>query len=140
YYSPARRSSNLSSLKYLGFQLEEIKNFLENPDYQLEDVLYRQMKQVRTEIELGKKLYKRLETITNHLNSAENPSVDELLKTLNTMTKYEKYNSKDKQEYLEQRKQAAGEQRTEEVQQERKELIAEVRQEMEKGGDLRSEN
>src|SRR5699024_10477118 len=97
------------------------------------------MKQVRTEIELGKKLYKRLETITNHLNSAENPSVDELLKTLNTMTKYEKYYSKDQQEYLEQRKQAVGEQRIEEVQQEWKELIAEVRQEMEKDSDPGSE-
>lgn len=138
-HAELKRLQKIRSLKYLGFQLEEIKNCLNNPDYNLENILYRQMKQVRTEIELGRELYNRLTTITNHLNSAENPSVDELLKTLNTMTKYEKYYTKDQQEYLEQRKQAVGKERIKEVQQEWKKLILEVRQEMDKGSDPGSE-
>lgn len=130
-----KRLQKIRSLKHLGLELKEIKNCLKNPGYNLENIIYRQMKQVRTEIELGKELYKRLETIANHLNSLENPSIEELLKTLNAMTKYEKYYTKDQREYLEQRKQVVGEERIKEVQQEWKELITEVRTEMDKDTD-----
>lgn len=132
------RLQKIRSLKYLGFQLDEIRDYLDNQDFDLEAIIYRQMKQVRTEIELGKELYSRLKTIANHLKSSENPSVDELLKTLNTMTKYEKYYTKDQLEYLEQRKQKLGEGRIKEVQQEWRKFIAEVRTEMEKDADPNS--
>ncbi|MCW9708853.1 MerR family transcriptional regulator [Fodinibius salsisoli] len=133
------RLQKIRSLKFIGLQLEEIKECLEDEDYNLEKIIYRQMKQVRTEIELGKELYSRLKTIANLLKSSEDLSTEELLKTLNTMTKYEKYYTKDQLEYLEKRKQKLGEERIKEVQQEWKELIAEVRTEMEKDTDPNSE-
>lgn len=133
------RLQKIQSLKYLGFQLDEVRDYLDDQDFDLEAIIYRQMKQVRTEVELGKKLYSRLKTIAAHLKSSENPSVDELLKTLHTMTKYEKYYTKDQLEYLEQRKQKLGEERIKEVQQEWRELIEEVQTEMKKDTDPDSE-
>lgn len=132
------RLQKIRSLKHLGFQLDEIRDYLDDQDFDLETIIYRQMKQVRTEIELGKELYSRLKKIADHLKSSQNPSVDELLKTLNTMTEYEKYYTKDQLEYLEKRKHKLGEERIKEVQQEWKELIAEVKTEMEKDTDPNS--
>ncbi|MTI87418.1 MAG: MerR family transcriptional regulator [Balneolaceae bacterium] len=134
-----RRLQKIRSLKFLGLQLNEIKECLGNEDYNLEKIIYRQMKEVRIEIELGKELYRRLRTIANLLKSSEVLSADELLKTLNAMTKYEKYYTKDQLEYLEKRKEKVGEERIKEVQQEWKELIEEVRIEMEKDTDPNSE-
>lgn len=133
------RLQKIRSLKFLGFQLEEIKECLEDPDYDLESIIYRQMKQVRMEIELGKQLYSRLEAIAKQMESAEQPSADDILLTLRTMTDYEKYYSKDQLDHLERRREELGEERIQEVQEEWKTLISEVRSEMEKGSDPESD-
>lgn len=137
--SELEQLQKIRSLKYLGLQLEEIKKALKDPDFDLETIIYRQMKQVRAEIELSKELYSRLQAITHHIKSAGSVSAEELIQTLKTMSTYEKYYTKDQLEYLEQRKQEIGEERIEEVQQEWKVLIEEVRAEMEKGTDPGSE-
>lgn len=135
------RLQKIQSLKYLGLPLEEIRECLNagDEDYNLENILYRQMKQVRTEIELGKELYRRLQILAEFLQSSQKPSTQDLLNALNTMTKYEKYYTKKQQEYLKQRREKLGEDRIREVQQEWKELIEAVQSEMENGADPRSD-
>lgn len=133
------RLHKICSLKSLGFQLDEIRDYLENPDFKLSRIIYRQMKQVRTEIELGRELYSRLQTIADLLGKGRELPAGELIKTINAMTMYEKYYTQEQLEYLEKRKEELGEDRNEEVQKEWKELIAEVRAEMEKGTDPESE-
>lgn len=141
-YGPEQleRLQQILSLKHLGLELEEIGECLKDPEaYSLENILYRQLKRLRIEIERQKQLYRRLETLAEHLDRSEKPSIDELFKTLKAMTMYEKYYSKQQLEYLEQRKTEVGEERIREVQREWKELIGQVRKEMENGTDPQSE-
>lgn len=133
------RLQKIRSLKYLGLQLGEIKDCLKDRRLNLKQVIRQQMEQVRAEIELASELYRRLEAITNHLESNGNPTVDELLQIHKTMTIYDKYYTKEQLEYLEQRRKKIGDERIQEVQQEWKELIRLVREEMEKGTDPKSE-
>lgn len=137
--SELEQIQKVQSLKHLGLQLDEIGDYLDGRENNLENIIYRQMKQVRTEIELGRELYGRLQKLANYLKSSKPLSADDLIETLNTMTMYEKYYSSEQMEYLEQRRKEVGEERIQEAQEEWATLIKQARDHLNKGTDPGSE-
>jgi DNA-binding transcriptional MerR regulator len=129
------RLHKILALRQLGFSLEEIQSCLDDPDYSLDNIIIRQMKQVRVDIEMKKQLYNRLETIADHIRSAKKISVDELIQTMKVMTMHEKYFNEEQMEDLKQRRNKIGQVRLEQAQMEWQELINDVRIEMKNGTD-----
>lgn len=130
------RLQKILSLKQLGFQLEEIKYCLEDHDeYNLENILHRQIKQFSVQMEQQKQLYNRLQQLVDHLQSANKISIDNLFKTIKAMKMYEKYYSKEQLETLKQRREELGEEGMKQAQQDWEKLINRVKTEMEKGTD-----
>jgi len=129
------RLHNILALRQLGFSLEEIQSCLDNPEYSLDNIIIRQMKQVRQDIELKKQLYARLKTMADHIRFAEKISVDELIQTMKVMTMHEKYFNEDQMEELKQRRNNIGQVRMQQAQKDWQELINDVRIEMKNGAD-----
>jgi len=129
------RLHNILALRQLGFSLEEIQSCLVNPEYSLDNIIIRQMKQVREDIELKKQLYARLKTMADHIRFAEKISVDELIQTMKVMTMHEKYFNEDQMEELKQRRNNIGQVRMQQAQKDWQELINDVRIEMKNGAD-----
>ncbi|HKJ46299.1 MAG TPA: MerR family transcriptional regulator [Balneolales bacterium] len=129
------RLHNILALRQLGFSLEEMQSCLDNPEYSLDNIIIRQMKQVREDIELKKQLYARLKTMADHIRFAEKISVDELIQTMKVMTMHEKYFNEDQMEELKQRRNNIGQVRMQQAQKDWQELINDVRIEMKNGAD-----
>jgi DNA-binding transcriptional MerR regulator len=132
------RLQQIRSLRALGLSLEEIRELLGSKRLTPLGVVEMHLRRVREEIELQRQLASRLEDIAKRLRQAETPSAEELMKTIEVMTMFEKYFSQDQLETLRQRRETLGEERIREVEEEWPRLIAAVREEMEKGTDPQS--
>lgn len=132
------RLQQIRSLRALGLSLEEIRELLNTSRLTPLGVIEMHLGRVREEIELQRQLASRLEAIAERLRQAETPSAEELLKTIEVMTMFEKYFTDEQRETLRQRRESLGEEHIREVEQEWPRLIAAVREEMEKGTDPQS--
>jgi MerR family transcriptional regulator, thiopeptide resistance regulator len=129
------RLQTVLSLRQLGFSLEQVRDCLDRPGFSPLQVIGLHVARLREQIEQQKKLCERLEAIANHLNSAEEVSVDDFIRTIEEMTMIESYYTADQLEYLKKRGEEIGEERMRQVPHDWAELIAEVRAEKEKGTD-----
>lgn len=127
------RLQQIASLRQLGFALDEIREFLARPEASARHVVALHLARLREQIERQQALCRRLETLEDRLETAEEVSVEEFLQTIEAVTMYEKYYTPEQLQQLEERARTVGQERIEEVQQEWPKLIAEVRAEMEKG-------
>ncbi|HZI07476.1 MAG TPA: MerR family transcriptional regulator [Archangium sp.] len=133
------RLQRILSLRQLGFALEEIKRCIDEPGYSPVRVLELHLARAREQLAVQQELCKRLEALATQLRSAEAPSVDQLVQTIEVMTMFEKYYTPEQLQELEARRQALGEDAIRQVQEEWPRLIAQVKAEMEKGTDPASE-
>ncbi len=140
-YTPedVARLQRILSLRQLGFSLEEIKRCIDEPGFSPIRVLELHLARAREQLALQQELCRRLEALATQLRSAETPSVDQLVETIEVMTMFEKYYTPEQLQELEARRQALGEDALRQVQEEWPRLIAQVRAEMEKGSDPASE-
>ncbi|QRN95101.1 MerR family transcriptional regulator [Archangium violaceum] len=140
-YTPedVARLQRILSLRQLGFSLEEIKRCIDEPGYSAVRVLELHLARAREQLALQQELCRRLESLATQLRSAETPSVEQLVQTIEVMTMFEKYYTPEQLKELEARRQALGEDAIRQVEQEWPQLIAQVRAEMEKGTDPASE-
>jgi DNA-binding transcriptional MerR regulator len=132
------RLQQIRSLRQLGLSLEEIRDLLDARRLTPLGVIEMHLSRVREEIELQRQLAARLEQIAERLRAAETPSAEELMKTIEGMTMFEKYFSEEQREALRKRREEFGEVHVHEVEQEWPRLIAAVREEMAKGTDPQS--
>jgi DNA-binding transcriptional MerR regulator len=132
------RLQQIRSLRQLGLSLEEIRELLDARRLTPLGVIEMHLGRVREEIELQRQLAARLEQIAERLRAAETPSAEELMKTIEGMTMFEKYFSEEQRETLRKRRQTLGEEHIREVEQEWPRLIAAVREEMASGTDPQS--
>jgi len=102
------RLQQILSLRQLGFSLQEIRACLDDG---------------------------RLEALAARLRAAGTAPAEELIRTMEAMTMFEKYYTPEQLEQLEARRRELGEERIREVEAEWPRLMAEVRAEMEKGTD-----
>lgn len=136
-YTPADvvRLQQIMSLRQLGFSLEQIRDCLCRGNVSPLRVIEQHLAQVREQIALHHQLRDRLEAIAWGLRRAEEPSVMDLLQTMEVMNKMEKHYTPEQLARLKERRQTVGEERIRDVEAEWPVLIAEVRDAMEAGTD-----
>lgn len=78
----ALKLQQILSLKQLGFSLEEIHNFMENPDFNPLLVIQAQLEIVKEQIKIKEKLRSELEQLQTLLSFNQNISSDQLIKIM----------------------------------------------------------
>jgi DNA-binding transcriptional MerR regulator len=139
-YSEAAISTLLRvrSLVQLGFTLEEIKARLRDKDWSPERVLSLHLDKLRQQIADSQRLCQRLESLLARIRGTDGASIGEFLETIEAMTMFEKYYTKEQLQKLDERRQQLGEDAIKAVEAEWPELIAKVRAEMDHGTDPKS--
>lgn len=129
------RLQQILSLRQLGFALDEIRDFLDRPDFSPAEVLRLQLSRMRDQMELQRQLIYRLERLAEHVRTGENVSVDELLQLIEAMTMHESYYTPEQLDALKKRSRDVGEERIRQVEQDWATIFDEARAEMEKRTD-----
>lgn len=133
------RLQEIKSLRQLGFSLEEIRDLLAARRLTPLGVVEMHLQRVREQMELQRQLLGRLESIAEQLRAAETPTADEMMRTIEAMTMFEKYFTEEQRRTLKERGDKLGPEAIKAVEEEWPRLIAAVRDEMNKGTDPRSE-
>jgi DNA-binding transcriptional MerR regulator len=129
------RLQQVTSLRQLGFPLEQIRDLLDRRGVSPREVVGLHLARVREQIELQRTLCERLERIAKTLEAAETVSADELIRTIEATTMYERYYTPEQREELNARAAAIGEERIRQSQVDWQALMDEVRAEMDAGTD-----
>ncbi|HEX6750311.1 MAG TPA: MerR family transcriptional regulator [Longimicrobium sp.] len=129
------RLQQVTSLRELGFPLEEIRALLDRRGISPREVVGLHLERLREQIELQRALCERLERIAAQLDRAETVSADELIRTIEATTMYDNYFTPEQREELKARAAELGDDRIHAVEGEWERLMAEVRAEMDRGTD-----
>lgn len=129
------RLQQILSLRQLGFSLQEIRACLDDGRLSPLEIVELHLRRVRERLEALRNLAGRLEALAARLRAAGTAPAEELIRTMEAMTMFEKYYTPEQLEELEARRRELGEERIREVEAEWPRLMAEVRAEMEKGTD-----
>ena len=127
-----RRLQQILSLRQLGFSLGEVRDLLDQRDFDARRVIGMHIAKLRSQIAMQQDLCTRLEAVAAHYESA---SADEIIKTIEVMTMFEKYYTKQQLDTLAKRREILGEDYMRQVQEEWPRLMQSVREEMRKGTD-----
>ncbi len=129
------RLQQVMSLRQLGFSLAQVRECLHCGDLSPLGVIEQHLARLREQIALHHQLCDRLEAIAQSLRRTGEPSVTEVLRTMEVMNKMEKYYTPEQQEWLKERRQTVGDDRIHDVEAEWPTLIAQVRDAMDAGAD-----
>ncbi len=127
------RLYRIVALRRLGLRLEEISVLLQGDGLSLEEVLARQLVAVERQLTDTRRLRDRLTAIRDALEQQGEPSIDQLIDTMEAMTMHEKHYSPDQLQRLERRREQLGTEAIEGVQREWEEIFAALRAEMARG-------
>ncbi len=133
----------IRSLRALGFDLEQIREFLEKPDFSVREAIELHILGLKEQIRLRQELLRRLEAVAARLRSAEEISAEELVRTamevIEMSERFEKYYTPEQLEALQHRREEVGEEKIRAAEAEWTDLMEQVRQEMKTGTDPSSE-
>jgi DNA-binding transcriptional MerR regulator len=129
------RLQQVSSLRELGFPLDEIRGLLDRRGISPRETIELHLERLRGQIELQRRLCERLERIAAQLDRAETVSADDLIRTIEATTMFDRYFTPGQREELSARAATLGEDRIREAEGEWERLMAEVRAEMDRGTD-----
>ena len=73
-------------LRTLGLSLDEIRNALDNPQWDLDQAMVRHLTELESQLEAMNRLRSRVAALMTSVTTGSNPDVDELLETLEDMT------------------------------------------------------
>lgn len=134
------RLQQIRSLQQLGFSLTEVRECLARPGSSLLQTLELQIGRLTAQIAQQQRLRSHIEALTGRLRAADEISVEDLLHTMEVMTRMDKYYTPEQQELLRERREIVGEERIREVETAAwPELIAAVRAAVDAGMDPASE-
>ncbi|APW61991.1 MerR family transcriptional regulator [Paludisphaera borealis] len=133
--SDVARLQQITSLKLLGFGLEQIRDHLDRSDYDPRQVVRLHLDRIRGQVAELKRLEGRLTALADALDKAEVVSADAFLTTIEGMTMIEKYYTPEQMEYLNQRRQEVGEEVIQQAPNPWAELQVEVKTAMDAGLD-----
>src|SRR5215210_2197998 len=108
------RLQQIKSLRYLGFSLEEVREYLDRPDLSPRRVVELHLSRLREQIEFQQKLCARLEEISVRLGSTAEVSAEEFVRTMEVISmseRLEKDYTPEQRYELEERRRALGEER-----------------------------
>jgi MerR family transcriptional regulator, thiopeptide resistance regulator len=126
------RLQQILSLRQLGFPLDQIRDLLDRRGIDPQRVIELHIDRLRESVTAQQQLIERLERLAAHLPTAD---VTEILETMEMMTMFEKYYTKEQLDTLARRRAEFGEEKMREFEEEWPRLIASVRAEMERGTD-----
>ena len=129
------RLQQIRSLKSLGFSLEEIRDYLRQPDPSPQAVIRLQLERLHEQMALMSALRQRLEALVAWLDSAQEVPAAAFLHTIEVMNMIEQYYTPEQLAELQTRREQVGEERIRQVESEWPELIAQVREAMAQGLD-----
>ena len=127
------RLQQILSLKHLGFGLEQIREYLERPDFDPRRVVRLHLERVRGQAAELRRLEARLAAFSDVLEQAGIVSAEEFLKTIQEITMIEKYYTPDQLEFLQRRRQEVGEEAIQQAPNQWAELQASVQAAMDEG-------
>jgi MerR family transcriptional regulator, thiopeptide resistance regulator len=126
------RLQQVLSLRALGFSLQEIRGLLEARRMNARQIIDLHLARLRRQIELQQELCSRLQALAAQPDLA---SAEQIIKTIEVMTMFEKYYTKEQLDTLAKRREMLGEDRMRAAQEEWPRLMQSVRDEMRKGTD-----
>ncbi|PYS44764.1 MAG: MerR family transcriptional regulator [Acidobacteria bacterium] len=126
------RLQQIVSLRQIGLSLDEIRKALNRSEHNARRIIELHIARLKQRIEVQQDLCRRLEVIAARPELA---SIEEIIKTIEVMTMFEKYYTKEQLETLRKRAAELGEDHIHEVAAEWPKLIAEVRGELQRGTD-----
>lgn len=129
------RLQQITSLKLLGFSLDQIRDYLARSDYDPRQVVRLHLDRIRSQAAELKRLEGRLTALADALDKAEIVSADEFLATIEGMTMLEKYYTPEQMEYLKRRGEEIGEEAMRQAPNQWADLQAEVQSAMDAGVD-----
>ena len=129
------RLQQITSLRSLGFPLEEIRDVLNQGRMSALQVVQLHADRLREQVKSQQRLVERLDALAEGLRTAETVSADQLIQTIEEITMFEKYYTQEQLDYLAKRREQVGEARIKEVEAEWPRLMDEVRAEMDRGTD-----
>ena len=119
-----RRLQQITSLRQVGFSLEEIGDFLDDPQISFERTIESHIERLDERISQQHRLRDRLERIAGRLRSNGGVSLDELMDTIELTTMQERYFTPGQIDQLEKRSELLGSDRIKEAQAEWEEILA----------------
>jgi DNA-binding transcriptional MerR regulator len=134
-YGPGEvaRLYRILALRRLGLSLEEIAGVLDREGPQLAGAVRAHLARVQEELAVQERLRDRLVRILDALEGDSEPSLDQLIDTIEVMTMHERYYTPEQLEQLSERADALGEDGMRKAEQDWADLIAEVEAEHAKG-------
>jgi DNA-binding transcriptional MerR regulator len=138
-HSDVVRLGQISSLRSIGFSLDDVRHFLSREDSAPQQVIGLHLARLREQIALQQELCARLEAVEAALAARRTVSSEEFLQLIQGIIMTEKYFTPEQRAELEERGRTVGEVRIKEVEAEWPRLMDEVRTAMERGDDPASE-
>jgi DNA-binding transcriptional MerR regulator len=132
-----RRLYRIVALRRVGLSLDAIAALLNGRGVDLADLFGRQLDAVDRQITEARVLRRRLTAIRDGIRSDGEPSIDQLIDTMEAITMYERYYTTDQLERLERRREDVGEEAIAAAERGWAEIFATVRGEMDAGTDPR---
>ncbi|PEM70562.1 MerR family transcriptional regulator [Bacillus pseudomycoides] len=120
------------SLKQLGFTLEEIKETIENPDFNPIEIIKVQLETTKKQIEIQQKLYSRLEGMYELLSNQQEVQSENFIKLIEVINMSEKYFTHEQLEKIKIQNEQFSSEEKKEIEDQWFELIAKIRTELEK--------
>ncbi|MED1569529.1 MerR family transcriptional regulator [Bacillus paramycoides] len=120
------------SLKQLGFTLEEIKETIENPDFNPIEIIKVQLEITKKQIEIQQKLYSRLEGMYELLSNQQEVQPENFIKLIEVINMSEKYFTNEQLEKIKKQNEQFSSEEKKEIEDQWFELIAKIRTELEK--------
>jgi DNA-binding transcriptional MerR regulator len=129
------RLQQIRSLRQLGFSLDEIQAFLRDPAFSPLQTIELHLERVRAQTRALRQLEDRLDALAAHFRTTDEPTTEEFLLVLESMTMVEKYYTPEQLETLAKRAEELGEAGMRQAEADWETLRAQVKAEMEAGTD-----
>jgi len=129
------RLQQIRSLRQLGFSLDEIQAVLRDPAYSPLQTIELHLERVRAQTRALRQLEDRLDALAAHIRTMEEPTPEEFLRVMESMTMVEQYYTPEQLEALAKRREELGEAGMRQAEADWETLRAQVKAEMEAGTD-----
>jgi len=130
------RLQQIVCLRQIGLSLDEIREVLNHPKHDARRVISLRVAHLKEQIAIQQNLCRRLEAIAARREPA---TIKEIVKSIEVMTMFEKYYTREQLDTLKKRAEELGEDHIREVEAEWPKLIADVRAEMQSGADQKNQ-
>ena len=129
------RLQQIRSLRQLEFSLNEIQAVLRGPAYSPLQTIELHLERVRAQTRASRQLEYRLDALENHIRTMDEPTAEDFLGAMESMTMVEKYYTPEQLDALAKRAEELGEAGMRQAEADWETLRAQVRAEMESGTD-----